>query len=391
MNPEVLLEVQQANHLPANNLRGLVEDIAHDHETEIRKGNIDGLGIAEHSRGRLKVANPQPAHAALASLPLLAALAGRHVEEQVHLPTGQLMGEELDELDNGHILKHLGGLLIHVQVGQLPLVAISRGGGDKRHVLLHVAGETMMAMMAELPAEEGNQKEGVTNPADNVVEPRVSRESTVAALVRQDPDACADQALEVAVQSPGAVAERSGGDQGDVLPGEVAEPKGHGEVPEEVGHGDPDARAEAVVGDGVANGLDVGVFDGVGGSLLLLGGGSRRRDVGAGGRGVDDLGGHGLVAAGGDRHVGRGGDVLDDIKNGRGRKKREEGGVKDLRFNSHSTPLSEKKLVMGGKKKGSSGRKQEERGEKGRESRGRDGQKGGRDEKKVMGSISTVS
>lgn len=305
VNPEVLLEVQQTNHLPANNLRGLVEDIAHDHETKIGQGNVDGLGVAEHCRGRLKVANPQPAHAALASLPLLAALTGGDVEEQVHLPAGQLMRDELDELDNGHILKHLGRLLIHVQVGQPPLVAISLGGRHKRHVLLHVAGEAMVAMVAELPAKVRDQEEGVANPPHDVVEPRVPREGAVAALVRQDPDARADETLEVAVQSPGAVAERGGGDQGDVLPGEVAEAKGHGEVADEVGHGDPDARAEAVVGDGVADGLDVGVFDGLGRLLAGRGGGgsSSRDGVNAGADNLGLGGGRGLVAAGGDRHV----------------------------------------------------------------------------------------
>lgn len=301
VNPEVLLEVQQTNHLPANDLGGRVKDIAHDHETEIGKSDIDGLRVAENSRGRLKVAHPQPAHAALASLPLLASLAGRHVEEEVHLPASKLVGNELDELDNRHILKHLGGLLVHVQVGQLPLVAISGGGGDEGHVLLHVAGEAMVAVMAELPAEVGDQKEGVADPADHVVEPHVPGKGAVAALVRKNPDAGADQALEVAVRSPGAVAERGGGDLGDVLPGEVAEAKGHGEVAEEVGHGDPDAGAEAVVGDGVADGLDVGVFDGLRG--LLAGDGRSRGEVGAGGGGGDDLGlGRGLVAAGGDGH-----------------------------------------------------------------------------------------
>ena len=316
VNPEVLLEVQQTNHLPANNLSGRVQDIAHDHKTKIGQSDIDGLGVAEHGRGRLKVADPQPAHAALARLPLLAGLASRDVEEQVHLPASELVRNQLDELDNRDILKHLSRLLVHVQVGQLPLIAVGLGGRDEGHVLLHVAGEAVVAVVGELPAEVGNEQERVADPADHVVEPRVAREGAVAALVRENPDARADQTLEVAVGSPGAVAERRVADLGDVLPREVGEAKGHGEVAEEVRHGDPHARAEALVGDGVADGLDVGVLDGLG----LLAGDRRSvgRDIGAGGGGNLGLG-RGLVAAGGDRHVGRcdGGDVLEDIKNWR--------------------------------------------------------------------------
>ena len=196
MNPHVGGDVQEKDSPPAKHAGGEVDGIAHNGQAEIGQSNEDGLAGTEDGAGGLKVAHAQPA----GGLALLADGAGRDVEEEIHLPSGNLMGDELEQRDDGRVLEQLG---VEVQVGQAALALLRDAAGDKHHVLLHVAGEAMVAVVGELPAEVGHHEERVGEPADNVVDHLVGRERAVAALVGQDPQTGAEQALDVAVDNPG--------------------------------------------------------------------------------------------------------------------------------------------------------------------------------------------
>lgn len=85
----------------------------------------------------------------------------------------------------------------------------------------------------------------------------------MAALVAEDPDAGADEALQPAVEHPGDAAVEGFGDGGDVGQGGVGQAGDHGEVTEDIVEGGDERGLEAVGGDGVPDGLNVG-------ELLLL-------------------------------------------------------------------------------------------------------------------------
>ncbi|SPQ26190.1 97b4bd1b-6afb-42cf-938b-597b1a1f8aeb [Thermothielavioides terrestris] len=111
-----------------------------------------------------------------------------------HLPARELVGQQPDELHNGHILEQLP---IQIQVRQPPRLAVCLGGQHEGHVLLHVASGPVVATVRELPAEIRHQQRQVHRPARHVVQPPVDRAGAVADLVRQDPDAHADEALDI--------------------------------------------------------------------------------------------------------------------------------------------------------------------------------------------------
>lgn len=209
MNPHVRDNVEKSNRLPADIGRAPVESTASESQAEVGEGDEDGLTGTEDRRGRLKVAHAQPALV----VTLQTLLSSRGVDQQVGLPSGQLVENELDELDNGRVLDHLG---VQVEVGQTALGALIDGLGDKSHVLLHVASVIVVAVVAVLPAKVGNEQGRVHDPAHHVVELAVHGESAMAALVSQNPDTGADEALNVTVGHPGGSAQPVVLDLGDV-------------------------------------------------------------------------------------------------------------------------------------------------------------------------------
>lgn len=256
VDPEVGLAVHQEHHLPADHGRGEVEAVADNGETDVGDEDVDGLAGAEDGAGGLKVADAEPA-----ALALLAGGTGGGVEQEVHLPAGELVENELDELDKGDVLEELA---VEVEVGKAALLAVLLGGGDEGHVLLHVTGEAVMAVVRELPGEVGHHESRVEDPANDVVEVLVLGEGAVAGLVSQDPDARQDEALEVAIEGPGKTADDAVVDLGDVGEGSPAKGAGHDEVAEDISHRVEDGWLEAVGGDGIADGLNVGILDHLG-------------------------------------------------------------------------------------------------------------------------------
>jgi hypothetical protein len=118
--------------------------------------------------------------------------------------------------------------------------------------------EAMVAVVRVLPAEVGDHQERVKGPSGDIVDLAVEREGTVAALVSQDPDAGAEKSLDEAVDHPGSDTEGRVGDAGDVCEGGPDEGRNHGKVAEDIVVGCEERGLEAVRGDGILDGLDVG-------------------------------------------------------------------------------------------------------------------------------------
>lgn len=253
VDPEVRHEVQQGNSLPPNDSAGKVEGTENETQAQVGVGNVQGLVGAEYCRGGLEVAHAPPAHV----LALHAVLAGSGVGQKVRLPASQLVEEELEHLDDWHVLEELG---IQVQVGQTLAGALLDGLGDEGHVLLHVASEAVVTVVAVLPGEVRDEQRRVHEPAHEVVEALVYREGAVATLVGQDPDTSEDQALNIAVGDPGGGAPHLVLNLGDVGQGSPAEAKGRGVVAEDIAHGPCRGRLEAVGRNPALDGVDVREF-----------------------------------------------------------------------------------------------------------------------------------
>lgn len=150
VNPHVRDNIEQSNGLPADVRRAPVQSTASEGQAQVGESDEDGLTRAEDGRGRLEVAHAQPALV----VALQTGLSSSGVDQEVGLPSSQLVEDELDELDNGGVLDHLG---VQVKVGQAALGALIDGLGDEGHVLLHVAGVVVVAVVAVLPAEVGHK------------------------------------------------------------------------------------------------------------------------------------------------------------------------------------------------------------------------------------------
>lgn len=268
MNPHIRGNVHEEDGLPADDTSCKIDGVGDKAQAKISGGDVNSLAGAEDVTGGLKVAHAQQAVA----LALLALGAGRNVEEQIHLPPGNLVEEEFDQGDDGGVLEQLG---IEVQVGDAALAPLRHVAGDKDHVLLHVAGEAVVAVVRELPAEIGDEEERVGEPSHDVVDHLVGGESTVAALVGQDPETGAEQALDEAVADPHSSLQSRVLDLWDVSQARPRPGRDQDQVASQVSERSGIRLLEALGGDGVPDGLDIGVYGASLGFAALLNG--RRR------------------------------------------------------------------------------------------------------------------
>lgn len=231
MDPEVGDEVEVENGGNADLLGSKVQSSSSEGETNVGDEDERSLGGAEDSAGGLEVADAEPAGQAALGLPLLATLARAGVEEGVHLPSEELVEDELDGLGNGGVLNQLSD--VHTSNAERQR-RLGRSAGDKGHVEIHVAGEAVVTVVRVLPAEIGDHEERVEEPAGHIVELAVGREGTVAALMTENPDSGAEETLEEAVGHPGGDAEVLVLNAGDVGEGGPDEGADHGEVADDI-------------------------------------------------------------------------------------------------------------------------------------------------------------
>lgn len=229
VNPHVGNGVEEEHGAGADLGGAPVDGGGNDGQANVRDGDVEGLAGAEDGRGGLKVALAEPR----GTLVLQRLLAAGGIEKQVSLPAEELVADEASKLEDGGILKDLE---VDAEAGQQAGAGLAVGslGGHKGHVLLHVAGEVVVAVVRELPAEVRYQQSRVGGPAKNVVNARVLAESTVAALVGQNPETGAKETLNKAVSGPGGPAQSRIRNLGNVGQGGPAESGDEGHISHQV-------------------------------------------------------------------------------------------------------------------------------------------------------------
>lgn len=247
VHPEVGLEVQKQDGLHIENTRELVQRKQSSGNAQVREEDEGRLILAEDTAHGSKVALSKNT----GLLVLERILAGREVQQQVQGPAEQLVEDKGDELVDGGVLEklELGERLAGVFLARLR---------HENHVLLHVAGELVVARVAELPRVVRHAEEGVGEEANHVVEARDHREGPVARLVPEDPDAHADEALDEAVDGPGTASHSRVGDERDVGRPGPADGARQDDIADEVAQGAQGRRLEAVLGDRGTERLEVG-------------------------------------------------------------------------------------------------------------------------------------
>lgn len=144
VNPEVGNDIEQ-HHVPrANDSAEVVHNGAHDQQTEVGIGNKNPLRRREESAGWVVVACKCDFALILGS----ALNTSGDIEEEVQLPSHQLVANELNEGNNWSLLSKVLQLLdLQVLLGGQVLI----GPRDKDSVLLHVASVAVVASMGDLP------------------------------------------------------------------------------------------------------------------------------------------------------------------------------------------------------------------------------------------------
>ncbi len=260
MNPEVGLQVGQENSLPSDNIGKQVQAVGGDAQTDIREENVGGLAATEDSAGRGEVALSKDGAGRL----LETVTASGDVEKEVGGPCEKLVESQLDELVDGSVLKELDSV-------ECPLEVVGAGTGNEGHVLLHVAGVHVVAVMRELPGVVRHHERRVAEETNSIVELLVLGEGTVSTLVAENPEASADQALDEAVDGPGCGPGSVIGDRGDVGDGSPAESTNKDHIADKIAHGSENSGLEAVLGNSAPDCIDVREFG------LLRHAGSRGR------------------------------------------------------------------------------------------------------------------
>merc|ERR1712072_12325 len=207
VHPEVREDVPHSQIPPAEVLADECENAASDQETQVRQQNqLLVLALIKRRAGQEMVHASIAILAALTfalSLTLMLVVA-RNVAQQVPRPADQLLANEHGSGVQWRLFHKLMHLMQDVAHSARVLLARAR---QEDHVTLHVASGLVVLSMADLPAEVWDQKSGVREPANGVVEGLGRREGLMTALVRQYPEAGAEEALKEGVASPQSSAE----------------------------------------------------------------------------------------------------------------------------------------------------------------------------------------
>ena len=305
VDPEVGDKVPDEHVGQAKGVAEVVESGASENQTNVTEDNeLCILGLVERAAG-VKVVDAA-AKAVLLALATALTLAlvvvvASDVGEEVVGPANELLGNEHGESEGRRVLGKLCELVGHAAETSSLLLT---GAGDKDHVTLHVAGGLVVLAVGDLPAKVGDQEGRVEDPAGNVVDEARLGKGAVTALVGNDPETGAEEALDKGVDGPKSTADES---VGNVLGGDkvVEDGKGGGQarhVTQDISVALEGRTLKAVLGDGIAD-----ILDGVVGRSELVA------------VGVDELAIVGLGVADIDRGERR-------ERGGRGRRARRVGG-----------------------------------------------------------------
>lgn len=197
MDPHVWSKVQQQCHPPADLCGQEVQASQRKAKTNIREQYTQLLV----RRKELSEQGEMALHSDFASLLAIwkTLLTSSDVEQQVQLPTEQLMSGETQECPDRGLLGMVRQLMEASHVARLQFLF---DVWYKDNILFDVSGVSMMTCVGVFPGEVWYHEKGVQSPSYKVVQCLVLRECTMATFMSEDPDACADAALREAIQHP---------------------------------------------------------------------------------------------------------------------------------------------------------------------------------------------
>lgn len=179
----------------------------------------------------------------------------RDVGDEIHWPSSELLGQEVESSGNGSLLHQLRKLMRKfADPASIDLASLRH----EDHVTLHVASGLVVLAVGDFPREIRDQESRVADPSNRVVDDLGRRESLVATLVSEHPQSRSEKTLHESIQGPKTRADRS---RGDILGSYelVEDEKGRGEgddVTSDVVEARSSGTLETVLRDRIVDLLD---------------------------------------------------------------------------------------------------------------------------------------
>lgn len=259
VNPEIGNEVPNEHIGQSKFAAEEVQSSYGQSDTDVTDDNKVGLLVIEDRTAWVKVVDTTTktvvlALAAALALTLVEVVAG-DIGQDVVGPAEELLSNKHAEAEDGSLSGEFRQLMDHLANARGVLLASL---GHEDHVSLHVASGLVVLGVGVLPAEVGDQQCGVEEPAGGVVDQTRLGKGLVTALVGNDPETGAEEALKEGVDAP---EDGSNGHEGDVLGSNEVIPHIEcggqaGHVAEDVCPASDGGALEAVLRDGIADVLD---------------------------------------------------------------------------------------------------------------------------------------
>lgn len=302
VNPEVGNKVPDGHVVETELLNEEVQSSGHQTDTNIAEDDELSVTVLVQRAAGIEVVNTTAeavmlALAATLTLALVVVVAG-NIGDEVVGPANELLKDEHEKSESGGLLSKMSELVGHLSETSSLLLA---GSGNEDHVTLHVASGLVVLSVGDLPAEVGDKEGRVKNPASNVVDDARIGESTVTALMGNNPETSTEKTLKNGVHGPQTSA---GGGGRDIFGGHKVVPDAESgsqedNVAEDITVSLESGALEAVLRDGI-----VDVLDGKVGNLELVAVGVEHNTILGLGLGDINLG-HGRERCGRGRVAGR--------------------------------------------------------------------------------------
>lgn len=188
VHPKVGDKVPDSHVCPAEAVPKVGEGTNGKSESDIRENDILGVFGVEDGAAGIKVvyATPEPVLLTLATALALALveIVSGDVGQKVVGPADELLEEEVQCRVDGSLFTELTEFLDHTPESCGLLLACS---GKENHVTLDMSSGLVVGAVGKFPAEIGNKKSRVDDPAGEVVDECGRREGAVATFVSNDP------------------------------------------------------------------------------------------------------------------------------------------------------------------------------------------------------------
>lgn len=196
VNPEVGNKVPDGHVVETELLDEEVQSSGHQTDTNIAEDDELSVTVLIQRAAGVEVVDTTAeavvlALAATLTLALVVVVAG-NVGDEVVGPADELLEDEHEKSESGSLLSEVGELVGHLSETSSLLLA---GSGNENHVTLHVAGGLVVLSVGDLPAEVGDKEGRVKDPASDIVDDARIGESTVTALMGNNPETGTEKTL----------------------------------------------------------------------------------------------------------------------------------------------------------------------------------------------------